>query len=221
MPVHIHHQHVERNVEALEVAYQVAKILVAVAPISAPPVAKGVARRQGNVAGKAGEAFQRLLVVGAVNHEIPVLSALCAWASGHPIPVGVAVEQQAVRVVNQRPSVAGKQSVLNGHGFASVHVAVVAVEGAIGAFQIAFLLHAWFPTDFASAGCLCAGNLQVVFGECSAANLVGKRQLRGGYCEFFARHFSGVLHRSVVALNGNETLVVNKLAVGGVFHSHC
>ena len=45
MPVHIHHQHVERNVKVLEIADEVAEVLVAVAPVAAPPVAKGVARR--------------------------------------------------------------------------------------------------------------------------------------------------------------------------------
>ena len=221
MPVHVHHQHVERYVEALEVAYEVAEVLVAVAPVAAPPVAKGIAWWQRHVAGKAGEALQRLLVVGAVNHKIPVLGTVGTRTRGHPIPVGVAVEQQTARVVNQRPAIAGKQPVLNGHRLVAVHIAVVAVEGAVGAFQIGFLLHARLPDNFCAYCLGIAFNLQVAVVECAATQLIGECHLGGDYREFFARHLAGVLHCGIVAFNCHKTLVVDKLAVGGIFHSHC
>ena len=54
VPVHIDDEHVEGQVELLEIADKVAEILIAVTPVAAPPVAEGVARRQGHLASELG-----------------------------------------------------------------------------------------------------------------------------------------------------------------------
>ena len=146
MPVHVDDEHVEGQVKALEAGDKVAQVLVGVAPVAAPPVAEGVSRRQGHLACELREALQRALVVVAVCHEVPVLSAFGTLAFGDPVPVLCPVEEVALGVVDECPAIGGQQSVLQRHlglGVAVLeHVAVVAVEGAVCSLQVALLLGA-------------------------------------------------------------------------------
>ena len=102
-----------------------------------------------------------------------------------------------------------------------MHIAVVAVEGAVCTFQIVFLLHTRLPHNLFAYSLGVAFNLQICTGEGTATQFVGECELRGGYGDFFARHLKGMLHCGVVAFYCHKTFVVDKLAVRGIFHSHC
>ena len=217
VPVHVDDEHVEGQVKALEAGDEVAEVLVGVAPVAAPPVAEGVAGRQGNLSGKLREAAERTLVVVTVGHEVPVLCAFGTLSFGDPVPVLCAVEEIALGVVDERPAVCGKEAVLEGHlrlGIAVLeHVAVVAVQGAVGALQVALLCGAGRPGE-GCAEVFCRGDAEVLCAEGRVAFLIGELQLAGGNDDFAAAGRGFVRHVAVFADDGHEALVVDELAVG-------
>ena len=224
VPVHVDDEHVEGEVKALESGDEVAQVLVGVAPVAAPPVAEGVAGRQGHFSGKLREAAQGALVVVTVGHEVPVLCAFGTVAFGDPVPVLCSVEEIASGVVDERPAVGGKQSVLEGHlrlGVAVLeHVAVVAVQCAVCSLQVALLLGAGRPGE-GCAEAFCRGDAEVLCAEGSVALLIGELQLAGGNDDFAAAGRGFVRHVAVFADDGHEALVVDELAVGCIFQSQC
>ena len=224
VPVHVDDDHVERQVEAMEVADEVAQVLVAVCPIAAPPVAESVSGRQRHLAGKLREALQGTFVVVPVGHEIPVLRTFRTLSLSHPVPVCRAVEDVVLGIVDERPAVRSQQAVLEGHlvlGVAVlVHVAVVAVKGAIGSLQVAFLLCAGRPGEL-RAEPLGGGDGEVLRAERSPVFLVGEFELACGNSDLAATRRGLVRHIAILADDSHKTLVVHELTVGSVFEAYC
>ncbi len=92
VPVHIHHEHIERDIVGLHLVDKVAELLIAVGPVAAPPISESVARGQRHFAGEYREVGECLAVVLTVGHEIPVLRTVGRVALLYPIPVFGAVE---------------------------------------------------------------------------------------------------------------------------------
>ena len=221
VPVHVDHQHVERDVVGAEILHQRAQLLVRIGPIAAPPIPEGVARRQGHLACKEREVAQGGFVVVSVGEEIPVLSAVVG-ALFDPFPLLVAVEEEVVRIVDERPAVGGQQSVLDGHFrttlVVDVGVAVVSVQRAVGSFEVAFLLHARFP-DEGHGGSLRGAHREVRGRERTGILPVAQDHLRRG--DFDPRApLHAVVRGGICSLDGHERLRVDELSVGGVFHAH-
>ena len=112
VPVHIDDNHVEWQVEAMEVADEVAQFFVAVTPVTAPPIAEGVTWRQRHLACELREALQGSFVVVSISHEVPVLCTFCACSLCYPIPVLCAVEDIILGVIDKRPAIGGEQAIL-------------------------------------------------------------------------------------------------------------
>ena len=110
MPVHVHHEHVKRNIVRSHLIHEGAELLVRICPVARPPVAECETRRQRHLAGEDCEVLQRSLIVMTICHEIPVL-ALTGLSFLHPSPLRI-VKQKVLGLVDQSPSVAGNDSVL-------------------------------------------------------------------------------------------------------------
>ena len=216
MPVHVDDKYIDGDVVLVEFFHQVAEFLVAIGPVARPPVAEGIAWRQRHLASEDGEVFQSLLVVVAVAHEVPVL-VVKAFAFHHPRPIAV-VEEVALRVVDERPAVGGQETVFNGHLFvrrATKDFSIVAVQGAIGAFQIVLLHHARLPCE-TWHNAFQRTDAQVVGSESPAAFLVFEFQLGGG--DFYGLAFFDLeIHCGIVADDGHLRSVVDKMPVGSIF----
>ena len=221
VPVHVDHQHVERNVVGPEVLHQRAQLPVRIGPVAAPPVAEGVARRQGHLARKAREILQRGLVVVAVGEEIPVLGAVVGTFFD-PFPFGIAVEQEVSRVVDERPSVGGQQSVLDGHLRAlfvvDVGIAVVAVQRAVGALEVARLLLSGLPGE-GHGGSFRRADREVRGRERTGILLVAQDHLRRGDLDPGAP-LHAVVRGGIFALDGDERFGVDERPVRSVLHAH-
>ena len=127
VPVHVDDEDVERDVVLAKPPHQITEVLVGVAPVAAPPIAKGIARRHRHTASEARIALQGSLVVVAVTHEVPVLSTLGSRPFLHPVPVRIAIEEEALRIIHQRPAVGREQTVLQRNGCAVVAVVAVVI----------------------------------------------------------------------------------------------
>ena len=105
MPVHIDDQHIERKIKALEIAHQIAEILIAITPITTPPISKRVAWWEGHLSCELGVGIKCTFVIMTISHKVPVLSALSTLALSYPIPVFSSIKEQALTIVNQCPSI--------------------------------------------------------------------------------------------------------------------
>ena len=158
VPVHINHEHIERETIVVQVFHQIAQFFIGIEPKSRPPIAEGVTRRKRHFPCKDGVIFQSALIVGAVGHKIPVLT-LRILALSHPLPFLVAVEKQALRVINESPTVACYHAVLDFHvltffPFSRIrcaYIAIVGVESTERSFEICGLLHSRFPSELKRA----------------------------------------------------------------------
>ena len=153
VPVHIDHEHVERDAIAFEVAHHLSHLAIGITPIAAPPVAETITWRQRDASSQQRKVTKYLLVVMTICHEVPVGGFLlrvtgCCWALLHPREFGgsevvdIAIEEQALRIVDEGPAVTCQQTILERQWLTLswlvmlpriVAVAVVAIEGAIGA----------------------------------------------------------------------------------------
>ena len=95
VPVHINHEHIKGEAIVAQVFGKIAHLLVGVEPVARPPVAESIARRQRHLPCKARIVLQSTLIVGAIGHEVPVLS-VGVLSLGHPLPLWVTVEEQAL-----------------------------------------------------------------------------------------------------------------------------
>src|SRR4029077_2653319 len=85
VPVHIDHEHVERNAVRAESLDNSFELLIGVRPVARPPRAERKLWWQRNFPGDARVVVERLLVIVAVTVEIPIL-AIAEWALHHPRP---------------------------------------------------------------------------------------------------------------------------------------
>ena len=158
----------------------------------------------------------------SVSHEIPVLSSFGTCAFRYPVPILRSVEDVVLGVVDECPAVCGEQTVLKGHGVLGVAVligvAVVAVEGAVGALQVALLLGAGCPGK-GHAESLGGDDAEVLGAQWCSVLLVGELELAGRDDHLAAARGSFVWHAAVFADDSHEALVVNELAVGSILQA--
>ena len=76
VPVHVHDEHVHRDILALRIAHNLLELRLRVSPIAAVPVAEDVLRRQRHTAAHFDKVAQTFLVLMAVAEEVPIDSAL-------------------------------------------------------------------------------------------------------------------------------------------------
>ena len=218
VPVHVDHQHIEGDAVGIKVVYQLAQFVVGVAPVARPPVTEGIARRQRHLSRDHGKVAQSLAIVVAIGHEVPVLGFAFLAAVAHPLPVAM-VEEIVLRVVDEGPSAAREQTVLDGHGLVAAHIAVISVEGAIGTLEIEGVFLPGAPGKGLDSLAFGRGYEQVAIAERALALGILDDHAAGGYLNGLATVAGGIVYGGVVAVDGHERLSVLKSAVGRVLHT--
>ena len=107
VPVHVHHQHGERQAAPVELGDQLPVLGLVVGVVPAPPVAERPARQDGLRPGQGVEVAQRLPVVVAPAEEVEVHGALLGRARRVP---AVVREQHRGGVVDHPEALAGRDA---------------------------------------------------------------------------------------------------------------
>src|SRR5579859_1814994 len=112
VPVHVDHEHIERNIILAKALHEIVELLIAVRPVTGPPSPKSEPWRQWDLARDSREIGQCLLVVVAISEEIPILP-LARGALDHPGPRTVLalakaevgrIEKRTRRIVHHGPT---------------------------------------------------------------------------------------------------------------------
>jgi hypothetical protein len=141
VPVHVDNADGNRHLLPPELQHQGRQLLLAVGPVTAPPVAKRPTRDHGDAPGDKQIVVERLLVAGAraarvgVGKEVEVQSSVFE-ARFQPALV---VEEQRMGIVDDSPAIAGKQARFERGGAAD------GVEGARRALEVGVIFIAVAP----------------------------------------------------------------------------
>ena len=186
VPVHVEYHHVHRNLVLPDVGGNLLELDGRVALVLAVPIAQHVERRHGLPTGNLREVAQCLAVLMAVAEEVPVDGLFVHWLShpGHAVHIavegkrrGAVAALRAGRLVDDAPSRPREQSVLQ---CLLLVGAVLAVEGARGAFQVLRVLHAGMPRHGLSLQFERHAQRLSIVGIDGLAHFVAQRQRVGG-----------------------------------------
>ena len=156
VPIHIHDEHVHRNVVVLHVADYLLELGPGVSPVAAVPVAEDVFRRHRHTASHLDEVAEACLVVVSVAEEVPVGSRPVdrvgppgdAVLLGFKGVRGTSVASEGRRtLIDDAPASPRQQTLLEVAAFV---VAPSLVERAVRAQQVHGVVLAGVPSDGAS-----------------------------------------------------------------------
>ena len=178
MPVHIDDEDIGGDVPFPDFTGNLENLVVGVCEVAAPPVAEGVFRGHGNLAGHFDIVAYSRQVVVPVGEDVEI-GTLSLRAAGHPFsPVGIVLYQDvALRFVHDGPSVARDHSVFEGFLALLVVVSAEAVQCAAGALKVSLVLHSRFPGDLLPVEL--EGDFKVVGGEIAASPVNEFHAFRG------------------------------------------
>ena len=113
VPVHVDNHHIHRDAVGLEGSGEVHKLIIRVLPVTAPPVAEGVFRRERNAAGHLHKVAEGGGVVVSVSEEIQVFRLLVLTADNPSVPVFFDFFiDRAAAFIDHGPAGAGDNSLL-------------------------------------------------------------------------------------------------------------